>query len=66
MPSREKINYKKLLDGVQEIIERGDYPLFLKTMKKFKNYSFLNTLLIYSQKPDATLVKGFKGWNDLR
>lgn len=63
---KEKISYNKLLDGVQKVIERGDYATFLKTLKKFKSYSFINTLLIYSQKPDATLVKGFKAWNDLR
>jgi putative uncharacterized protein (fragment) len=29
-------------------------------MSKFHNYSFNNTMLIAMQKPDATLVVGFK------
>ena len=31
-------------------------------MSKFHNYSFNNTMLIAMQKPDATLVAGFKAW----
>lgn len=31
-------------------------------MSKFHNYSFNNTLLIAMQKPDATLVAGYKAW----
>ena len=30
---KNKINYEKLLDGVQEVIKRGDYPEFLKAIK---------------------------------
>lgn len=63
---KEKVNYKKLVNGIQKVIERGDYPLFLKMMKKFHSYSFRNSFLIYSQKPNATLVKGFVGWNEFR
>lgn len=61
-----KINYKKLLDGVKEVIARGDYPEFLRMIKKIQNnYSFRNLLLIYSQNPRATYVKGFCDWNKL-
>ena len=60
---RNKINYEKLLEGVKSVIERGDYEKFLKMIKKFKNnYSFRNMLLVYSQNPRATLVKGFVDW----
>lgn len=31
-------------------------------MSKFHNYSFNNTMLIAMQKPDATLVAGYKAW----
>jgi antirestriction protein ArdC len=37
-----------------------DYFRFMAT---FRHYSMGNQMLIYSQKPTATLVKGFKGWN---
>lgn len=65
MPS---VNYKKLIDGVQRVIERGDYIECLKMMKKLENhkYSFTNSLLIYAQNPNATIVKGFVGWQKLR
>lgn len=35
---------------------------YLSTMSKFHNYSFNNTLLIAMQKPEATLVAGYKAW----
>lgn len=63
---RNKVSYAKLLEGVQRVIERGDYTKFLKLVKKIKNnYSFRNTLLVYSQYPGATIVKGFCDWNKL-
>lgn len=33
---KNKINYDKLLDGVQEVIQRGDYIEFLKAIKTLK------------------------------
>lgn len=30
----------------------------------FRNYSFKNTLLIYAQRPDATLVAGYRSWQE--
>lgn len=63
---RNKISYSKLLEGVQNVIERGDYPKFLKMIKKIQNdYSFRNMFLVYSQNPSATFVKGFCDWNKL-
>lgn len=35
---------------------------FLDTMSAFHSYSFGNCLLIAQQKPDATLVAGFRAW----
>lgn len=61
-----KINYKKLLEGVKKVIMRGDYPELLKAMKKLRNnYSLRNTILVYVQNPHATFVKGFCDWNKL-
>ena len=63
---KNKINYDKLLDGVQEVIQRGDYIEFLKAIKTLKNdYSLRNTILVYSQFPRAKYVKGFVDWNKL-
>lgn len=63
---RNKVNYAKLLEGVQNVIKRGDYPKFLSMVNKIKNdYSFRNTILVYVQNPNATIVKGFCDWNKL-
>jgi antirestriction protein ArdC len=36
---------------------------YFRFMATFRNYSMGNQILIYTQMPTATLVKGFKGWN---
>lgn len=50
--------------GIKEVFESGRYAEYLQVMSRFHNYSFNNTLLIYMQKPDATLVVGFNKWKD--
>ena len=47
---------EQLEQGVAEIFTSEKYTEYLKTMAKFHNYSFNNTLLIAMQKPEATLV----------
>ena len=53
---------EKLEQGIKELFESEKYKNYLNTMSKFHNYSFNNTVLIAMQKPDATLVAGFKAW----
>ena len=53
---------EKLEQGIKELFESEKYKTYLNTMSKFQNYSFNNTMLIAMQKPDATLVAGFKAW----
>lgn len=52
----------KLEQGLQDLFNSDSYRNYLTTMSKFHNYSFNNTLLIAMQKPDATLVAGYKAW----
>ncbi len=52
----------KLEEGLKELFESEKYKTYLTTMSKFHNYSFNNTLLIAMQKPEATLVAGYKAW----
>ena len=47
---------------MQDLFNSDSYRNYLSTMSKFHNYSFNNTLLIAMQKPDATLVAGYKAW----
>lgn len=52
----------KLEEGLKELFESEKYKTYLSTMSKFHNYSLNNTLLIAMQKPEATLVAGYKAW----
>lgn len=56
---------KKLEEGLKDIFESDRYKQMLQTMSKFHNYSVNNTIMIGIQKPNATMVKGFKGWQEL-
>ena len=55
---------KKLEQGVKDLFESDNYKVFLKTMSKFYNYSFNNCLLIALQMPEATMVAGYKSWQN--
>lgn len=50
--------------GIQELFQSEKYKQYLRTMSRFHRYSVNNTMLIYLQKPDATLVAGFNKWRD--
>ena len=41
------------------------YRTWLDTLSRFYSYSFNNWLLIYTQRPDATRVAGFRTWKSL-
>ena len=56
----EKLEQGIKEQGIKELFESEKYKIYLNTMSKFHNYSFNNTMLIAMQKPDATLVVGFK------
>lgn len=54
---------KNQLDqGIQELMKSENFQKWLKFLSSFHSYSFNNTILIYMQRPDATLVKGFNEW----
>lgn len=55
---------ERLEQGVKDIFTSEMYTTYLRTMAKFHNYSFNNTLLIAMQRPDATLVAGFNAWKN--
>ena len=72
MAENEKQTNKERLKDITDSIERGIQDLFqsdkyaeyLRTMSRFHKYSVNNTMLIYMQKPNATLVAGFNKWRD--
>ena len=53
---------KQLERGVKDLFASDRYAEYLSCMGKFYNYSFNNTLLIWMQKPEATLVAGYRAW----
>ena len=50
--------------GIKELFESEKYMSYLSVMSRFHRYSVNNTMLIYMQKPDATLVAGFNKWKN--
>lgn len=56
---------EKLEQGVEKVFQSDEYKNWLKFCSKFYNYSLNNQLLIYLQKPDASMVAGFTKWKQL-
>ena len=50
--------------GIKELFESDKYRRYLSVMSRFHRYSVNNTMLIYMQRPDATLVAGFQKWKN--
>ena len=63
-----KDRLKEITDGIEqgikELFTSEKYMQYLRTMSRFHRYSVNNTMLIYMQRPDATLVAGFNKWRD--
>lgn len=66
--SKNKERLKEITDsieqGIKDLFQSDRYMQYLSTMSRFHRYSVNNTMLIYMQKPDATLVAGFNKWRD--
>ena len=50
--------------GIKELFESDKYRCYLSVMSRFHRYSVNNTMLIYMQRPDATLVAGYNKWRN--
>ena len=71
MPDNDKTNKERLQEitsqieaGIQELFASDKYKAYLQTMSRFHRYSFNNTMLIYLQMPNATLVAGYNKWKN--
>ena len=64
--NREKVKeiVAGIESGIKDLFQSDRYAEYLRTMSRFHNYSYRNTLLIHSQRPDATLVAGFTKWKN--
>ncbi len=56
---------ERLHTGVRELLDSQAWQEVLKFKARFYHYSFNNVLLIYLQRPDASLVAGYKRWQEL-
>lgn len=65
--NQEKIKaaLNRIEDSLAAINTDEDWLKFLSFQAQFYNYSFGNAMLIFSQNPNATYVKGYKAWNQL-
>lgn len=52
----------QLEQGVRELFESQKYKDYLTTMSKFHSYSYNNIMLIFQQRPDASLIAGYNAW----
>ena len=52
----------RLEAGVQAVFDSESYKEYLKCMSRFHRYSVNNSLLIALQRPDASLVAGYRAW----
>lgn len=73
MPFPKTGDYETKMDQVQKQIDQAlekifannDFQHYLEVASKFPKYSLNNVVMIYAQKPDATMVQGYKAWQDL-
>lgn len=66
MPQDEKTKaaFKRIEQGVKDVYSSENFKQYLSCLSKFHSYSLNNTLLILSQKPEATLVAGYRSWQN--
>lgn len=51
-----------LTAGIERLTSSDEWIAWLRVASRFHSYSFNNTLLIHSQRPDATQVAGYQVW----
>lgn len=64
---REKVAFvlSEFEVGVENVKNSESYKEFLDFQAKFHKYSWRNTLLIYAQCPNASMISGWHGWKKL-
>lgn len=56
---------KQVDQALEKIFANNDFQRYLEVASKFPKYSLNNVVMIYAQKPDATMVQGYKAWQDM-
>ncbi|MCL6477079.1 MAG: ssDNA-binding domain-containing protein [Peptococcaceae bacterium] len=60
-----QVLFERLKEGVQEVVASGRIAEMFAFWSRFHKYSFGNVLLIFAQKPEATLCAGYKAWQKM-
>lgn len=63
--ARQEELLAELADGVQALTTSEGWRPYLRAMATLRTYSLSNQLLILSQRPDATVVAGYRAWQSL-
>lgn len=59
---KTKQAFSMIEQGVRDVYSSESFKQYLSCLSKFHSYSLNNTLLILSQKPEASLVAGYRAW----
>ena len=59
---KTKHAFSMIEQGVRDVYSSESFKQYLSCLSKFHSYSLNNTLLILSQKPEASLVAGYRAW----
>ena len=62
--TQTKETIEKIHNRVKDFVNEGDYKNYLLFIKKFRNRSFFNQMLIYMTTASSLLVQGYKQWID--
>lgn len=54
-----------LEEGVEQITNSDEFERYLRFSARFHGYSARNCLLIFAQRPGASRVAGYRGWQEL-
>lgn len=65
MTTAKQAALDRLQEGVANLMSSAGWQAALTFRNQFHSYSFLNSLLILAQRPDATLVCGYRKWQQL-
>lgn len=57
--------HKRVAAGITALQDSDEFRAYLRTIARFHRYSFMNNLLIRSQRPDATMVASESAWKKL-
>ncbi|SFS99642.1 ArdC family protein [Paenibacillus sp. 453mf] len=56
---------KQVDQAIERIFNKSEFQRYLEVASKFPKYSLNNVVMIYAQKPEATMVQGYNAWKDM-